>query len=70
MLLVSFHCIQPDHMCLLTLLNKVRVIDQNQLARTLVRFYLSHGSVLPFLDKLTTSELQKTSKNLIKHVSC
>jgi len=49
-------------MCLLKLLDKVRVVDQNQLARTLVRFYLSHGSVLPFLNKLTTSELQKTCK--------
>jgi len=53
--------LQPDEVCLLNLMDKIRVIDQNQLARTLVRFYLSHGCVLPFLDKLTTIELKQTS---------
>ncbi|XP_065890175.1 rasGAP-activating-like protein 1 isoform X2 [Dysidea avara] len=61
LMLLSVERQLPDEMCLLNLLNKVRVVDQNQLARTLVRFYLSHGSVLPLLDKLTTFELRNTT---------
>lgn len=37
-------------------------MDRNALAHTLVRFYLAHGSVLPFLDTLTTREIHLTSE--------
>jgi len=36
-------------------------LDRNSLAHTLVRFYLAHGSVIPFLDALTVREVNITS---------
>lgn len=37
-------------------------MDRNALGHTLVRFYLAHGSVIPFLDALTTREIYQTSE--------
>lgn len=37
-------------------------MDRNSLGHTLVRFYLAHGSVVPFLDALTVREVHLTSK--------
>ena len=37
-------------------------MDRNALGHTLVRFYLSHGSVLPLLDALNMREIYQTGK--------
>jgi len=37
-------------------------MDRNAMGHTLVRFYLAHGSVLPFLDALNIREIHQTSK--------
>lgn len=37
--------------------------DRNALGHTLVRFYLAHGSVLPFLDTLTVREIYNTCES-------
>ena len=39
-------------------------MDRNSLGHTLVRFYLAHGSVVPFLDALTVREVHLTSESL------
>ena len=55
-------CLQPEGSPLLIMLEDVMTTDKNALGHTLVRFYLAHGSVLPFLDTLTTREIYSTSE--------
>ena len=47
---------------MLVMLEEVMTMDRNALGHALVRFYLSHGSVLPFLDALNMREIHQTSK--------
>ena len=47
---------------MLVMLEEVMTMDRNALGHALVRFYLSHGSVLPFLDTLNMREIHQTSK--------
>ena len=51
---------QPEGSPLLIMLEDVMTMDRNALGHTLVRFYLAHGSVLPFLDTLTIREIYNT----------
>ncbi len=37
-------------------------MDRNSLAHTLVRLYLAHGNVIPFLDAVTIREVNMTSE--------
>lgn len=57
---VTSPSMQPEGSPLLIMLEDVMTMDRNALAHTLVRFYLAHGSVLPFLDTLTTREIHLT----------
>lgn len=47
---------------MLVVLEEVMTMDRNAMGHTLVRFYLAHGSVLPFLDALNIREIHQTSK--------
>ena len=51
---------RPEGSPVLVMLEEVMTMDRNALAHTLVRFYLAHGSVLPFLDTLTMREIHQT----------
>lgn len=51
----------PEGSPLLIMLEDVMTMDRTALGHTLVRFYLAHGSVLPFLDTLTTREIYNTT---------
>lgn len=51
---------RPEGSPILVMLEEVMTMDRNALAQTLVRFYLAHGSVLPFLDTLTMREIHQT----------
>lgn len=53
---------QPEGSPLLIMLEDVMTMDRNALSHTLVRFYLAHGSVLPFLDTLTIREIHLTGE--------
>ena len=51
---------RPEGSPILVMLEEVMTMDRNALGHTLVRFYLAHGSVLPFLDTLTMREIHQT----------
>ena len=62
---------RPEGSPILMMLEEVMTMDRNSLAHTLVRFYLAHGSVLPFLDTLTMKEIHQTCKWLqCIHAAC
>ena len=56
---------QPEGSPLLIMLEDVMTMDRNALGHTLVRFYLAHGSVLPFLDTLTIREIHHTGESKV-----
>lgn len=46
----------------LIMLEDVMTLDRNTLAHCLVRFYISNGAVIPYLDSLTAREMLSTSQ--------
>ena len=60
MMLTAVDDPKPEGSPILVMLEEVMTMDRNALAHTLVRFYLAHGSVLPFLDTLTMREIHQT----------
>ena len=51
---------QPEGSPLLIMLEEVMTMDRNALAHTLVRFFIAHGAIIPFLDCLVSQEVQQT----------
>ena len=52
---------QPTGSEVLIMLEDVMTLDRNTLAHCLVRFYISNGAVIPYLDSLTAREMLSTS---------
>ena len=44
------------------MLQEVMTLDLMEVANTLVKLYLGHGKIVPYLDVVCTEEIQNTSK--------
>ena len=47
------------------MLEKVMTLDRNRLAHTMVRFFISSGAAISYLDCLTARELLTTSEHTL-----